>query len=45
MLRVSTCFQHCINCARHGDSTSMSFAKVMWTYESDVISTSGENWK
>ena len=45
MLRISACFQHCSSCAKHGDSDSMSVAKVMRTYKDDMISTSGEHWK
>ena len=44
-LRVSTCFWHCSSCAKFGDSTSVSVASMMWMYESDIDSASGENWK
>ena len=27
------------------DSVSVTIARVMWTYKSDVNSSSGENWK
>ena len=33
------------NLGKHGDSTSLSIAKVMWTYKCDANSASGENWK
>ena len=29
----------------HGHSASVSLARVMWTYNGDVNSASGENWK
>ena len=29
MLRASTCFQRCRHCTKHGDSASVSVAKVM----------------
>ena len=45
MLRVSTCFFYYCSCAKHGDSASMSVARVMWTYKNDMNSASGENWK
>ena len=45
MLRVSTCFYHCRSCAKHGDSASLSFARVMWMYEGDMNSASRENWE
>ena len=37
-------FQHCISCANHVDSASVSVAKVMWMYKSDMNSASWENW-
>ena len=42
MLRVST---RCSNCAKHGDSASVSVARVMWTYNDVFNSGLGENWK
>ena len=30
MLRVLTCFKHCGNCGKSGDSTSISVARLMW---------------
>ena len=46
MLRVSTCFSHCSSCAKHGDFAP---PRVMWTYNGDMNSTSGEpqqkTWK
>ena len=30
---------------KHDDSASVFVATMMWTYEGDVNSTSGENWK
>ena len=36
---------HCSNCAEQDDSTSVSVAKVMWTYKSNVNSTSRGNSK
>ena len=30
---------------KHGYSASVSVARVMWTYEGDMNSASGENWK
>ena len=44
-LRVSTCFYHCSSYAKHGDSASLSVARVMWTYNGDVNSASGKIWK
>ena len=38
-------FWHCGSCAKHGDSASVSVARVMWMYKGDVNSGSGENWK
>ena len=45
MLKVSTCFYNCINCAKHGDSASVSVPKELWMYKGDVNSALGENWK
>ena len=45
MLRISTCFWHCSSLEEHGDSSSVSAARVMWTYKGNVNSASGENWK
>ena len=45
MLTVLTCSQHCSSCAKHGDSASVSVAKVLWMCKGDMNSTSGENWK
>ena len=45
MLRASTCFLQCSSCAKHGDSASVSVAKMMWTYKGNMNSTSGENSK
>ena len=33
------------SCAKHGDSASVSFARVVWSYKGDVNSTSGKNKK
>ena len=44
MLRILTCFQHCSSLKKHGDSASVSVARVMWTYKDDANSASGENW-
>ena len=33
------------NLGKHGDSASLSIAKVMWTYKGDANSALGENWK
>ena len=33
------------SCEKHGDSTSVSAARVMWTYKDDVNSAAGENLK
>ena len=30
---------------KHGYSASVSVARVKWTYEGDMNSASGENWK
>ena len=30
---------------KQSDSASVSFGRVMWTYEDDVNSASGENWR
>ena len=30
---------------KHGDSASVSAARVMWTYKGDVNSAAGENWE
>ena len=45
MLRDLACFEHYSSCAKHGDFASVSFVKMMQTYNSDVNSASGENWK
>ena len=45
MLRVSTGFKYYSSCGKHDDSASVSVAKVMWTYQDDVNSSSGESWK
>ena len=36
---------NCSSCAKLGDSTSVSVASVMWMYEGDIDSASGENGK
>ena len=45
MQRVSTCFWHSSSWEKHGDSVSVSVARVIWTYKGDVNSASVENWK
>ena len=45
MLRVSACFQHWSSCAQEGDSALVSAERVMWTYNVDMNSASGETWK
>ena len=44
-VRASTSFKHCSSCAKHGDSASVSIARVIWTYDADENSTSGKNCK
>ena len=45
MVRVSTCFWHSSSCVKHGASSSVSVARVIWTYKGGVNSASGENSK
>ena len=45
MLTASTYFLNCSSRAKHSDSGSASFARVMWNYKGNVNSASGENWK
>ena len=46
MIKVSPCFSYCSSCAKHG---GFAYARVMWTYNGDMNSTSGElqeeTWK